>query len=69
MSLRTGFRGMRCQVPKASFAGFGGRNPVDRGRRGVKSIVIVDNKGAYIFIDLAAAHIHDSQLLSYLLSK
>jgi len=39
----------------------GGRNPVDRGRRGVKSIVIVDNKGIPIFIrDVVAAHIHDS---------
>jgi len=35
-------------------------NRVDRDKHGVKSIVMVDNKGAYIFIDVAASYIHDS---------
>jgi len=42
---------------------------VDRGIHRVKSIVIVDNKRAYMFIDVAASYIHDSQLLPYLLSR
>lgn len=54
---------------KASFSRFAGRNPTDRGRQGIKSIVIVDHKGAPLFVDIAAANIHDSQLLDPILSS
>lgn len=54
---------------KASFAKFGGRNPVDRGRRGIKSVVMVDYKGAPLFLDISAANIHDSRLFPHLLSR
>jgi len=54
---------------KDSFSQFGGRNPVDRGKRGVKSIVMADYKGVPIFIDVAAANIHDSQLLPHVVSR
>jgi len=69
MSSRTAFMACDARLRKASFSEFGGRNPVDRDKRGVKSIVIVDGKGAQIFIDVAASYIHDSRLLRYLLSR
>jgi len=52
---------------KAPFSQFGGRNPVDRGRRGIKSVVMVHHEGAPLFIDISAAHTHDSRLLPSLL--
>jgi len=42
---------------------------VDRGRCGIKSVVMVDNKRAPLFIDISAANTHDSRLLPPLLQS
>jgi len=47
---------------KAPFSQFGGRNPVDRGRCGIKSVVMVDHEKAPLFIDISAANTHDLRL-------
>jgi len=54
---------------KASFSRCAGRNPTDRGRQGIKSVVMVDHEGAPLFVDIAAANVHDSQLLKPILSS
>ena len=48
---------------KAPFAKFGGKNPTDRAKRGIKHLVIVDRKGAPLFVDVAPANRHDAKLL------
>lgn len=48
---------------KAPFAIFGGKNPTDRSKLGIKQIVIVDKKGAPLKVAVAPANIHDSKLL------
>ena len=52
---------------KAPFAKFGGRNPTDRGKRGVKHGILVDRKGAPLFGVVDAANRHDSKLFSPML--
>jgi transposase len=47
---------------KASFARFGGKNPTDRAKRGIKHAILVDRKGAPLFVGIAAANRHDSKL-------
>jgi len=47
---------------KAPFAYWGGRNPTDRGRIGVKKVIIVDINGAPLAIDVGPSNRHDSQL-------
>ena len=46
---------------KAPFATFGGKNPTDRGKRGIKQSILVDRKGAPLFASVAPANTHDSQ--------
>jgi len=48
---------------KAPFAKFGGKNPTDRSKRGVKQVIIVDRKGAPVHAQIAPANTHDSKLL------
>ena len=48
---------------KAPFAQFGGKNPTDRAKRGIKHAILVDRKGAPLFVSIAPANRHDSQLL------
>ena len=48
---------------KAPFAKFSGKNPTDRAKRGVKQTILVDKNGAPLFVDIASANVHDSQLL------
>lgn len=54
---------------KAPFAKFGGKNPTDRSKRGIKHVILVDRKGAPLQIDIAPANLHDSQLLSPIIRK
>jgi putative transposase len=49
---------------KSPFAEFSGKNPTDRAKRGVKYVMIVDRKGAPLYVDIAPANKHDSQLFS-----
>lgn len=54
---------------KAPFAQCGGKNPTDRSKRGIKHIVLVDRRGAPLFVDIAPANYHDSKLLNPILDK
>ena len=54
---------------KAPIALFGGKNPTDRGKIGIKYTLLVDRKGAPLFVNVAAANIHDSQLLDPVIEK
>ena len=47
---------------KAPFAKFGGKNPTDRAKLGVKIVIAVDRKGVPLFVDVAPANKHDSKL-------
>lgn len=47
---------------KAPFANFGGKNPTDRAKQGIKHAILVDRKGAPLFAYISAANVHDSQL-------
>lgn len=48
---------------KSSLAHFGGKNPTDRAKQGIKHVLLVDRKGAPLQVKIAAANIHDSKLL------
>ena len=50
-------------LKKAPFAKFGGKNPTDRSKIGVKHTLLVDRKGAPLFVGIAPANRHDSKLL------
>lgn len=52
-----------CISKKAPFASFGGKNPTDRAKRGIKNSIIVDRRGAPLFVNVASANRHDSKLL------
>ena len=54
---------------KAPFAKFAGKNPTDRAKQGVKQTVLVDKNGAPLFVNLASANTHDSQLLKSTIHK
>lgn len=47
---------------KAPLANFSGKSPTDRGKRGVKVAILVDRKGAPLFVDAAPANQHDSKI-------
>jgi len=47
---------------KAPFARFGGKNPTDRAKQGVKIVLAVDRKGVPLFVNVAPANKHDSKL-------
>jgi transposase len=48
---------------KSPFAKFGGKNPVDRARNGVKQGVLIDYNQIVFSTIIEAAHVHDSKLL------
>ena len=50
-------------LKKAPFAQFGGKNPTDRAKKGVKHAILVDRKGAPIFAAIFPANKHDSKTL------
>jgi hypothetical protein len=53
-----------CCITKAPCGGEkAGRNPVDRGKRGIKRSALVDAKGIPLGADMAPANRHDSPLL------
>jgi transposase len=54
---------------KAPFAKFSGKSPVDRAKRGIKHVVIVDRAGVPLAVDIAPAHVHDSKLLANVIAQ
>jgi len=50
-------------IKKAPFADFGGKNPTDRAKQGIKEAILVDRKGAPMAVFVTAANVHDSKLL------
>jgi len=54
---------------KAPFARFSGKNPTDRAKQGIKHTILVDRKGAPLFVGLAGANRHDSKLFEPIVSK
>jgi putative transposase len=48
---------------KAPFARFGGRNPTDRGKNGVKKAIVIDWNRIILSVLIDAANKHDSKLL------
>lgn len=54
---------------KAPFAEFGGKNPTDRARNGIKFAVMVDRNGAPMSIDIFPANVHDSKTLDSAIKK
>lgn len=54
---------------KAPFSMYGGKNPTDRAKRGIKHVLLVDRKGAPLIADIAPANKHDSQLFEPVLKK
>lgn len=54
---------------KAPFARWSGKSPVDRGKRAIKHAILVDRKGAPLFVDIAPRNKHDSKLLTPVLNQ
>jgi len=48
---------------KAPFAQFGGKNPTDRSRNGVKKAIVIDMNRIILSILIDSANTHDSKLL------
>ena len=53
---------------KAPFAKHGGKSPTDRGKRGIKHAILVDRKGAPLFVNIGPANAHDSKLFEPVIS-
>ena len=53
---------------KAPLAQFSGNNPTDGAKKGIKHSILVDRKGAPMYINIAPANTHDSHLLNPILS-
>lgn len=47
---------------KAPLTKFSGKSPVDRAKRGTKYALLVDRKGAPLFVGIASGNTHDSKL-------
>jgi transposase len=54
---------------KAPYASFSGKNPTDRAKRGIKQGILVDRKGAPLFVHVTAANTHDSKTLQPILDQ
>ena len=54
---------------KAPFAKFSGKNPTDRAKRGIKHSILVDRKGAPLFVHISPANTHDARLLEPTIEK
>jgi len=48
---------------KAPLANWSGKNPTDRGKKGVKKVLITDRHGAPLAVCAAPSNVHDSKLL------
>ena len=48
---------------KAPFANFGGKNPTDRAKRGIKHSILVDQNRVPLFVDIAPANRYSAKLL------
>jgi transposase len=53
---------------KGPYATFGGKNPTDRAKQGIKHVLLVDRKGAPMAANVASANTHDSQLFQPVLT-
>lgn len=54
---------------KAPFAKFAGPNPTDRAKQGTKQAILVDQRGAPLYVNVAAANVHDSKLLKPIINQ
>lgn len=54
---------------KAPFAKFAGKNPTDRGKNGIKEAILVDRRGAPLFMHITPANVHDSKLLDPIIQQ
>ena len=54
---------------KSPYANFGGKNPTDRAKRGIKEGILVDRKGAPLFVHVTVANTHDSKTLQPILDQ
>jgi putative transposase len=52
---------------KAPYALYGGKNPTDRGKRGVKKNLLIDSRGAPLVVSVGPANKHDSQTMMEIL--
>jgi transposase len=50
-----------CSSKKAPLANYSGKNPTDRGKRGIKHVLLVDRLGAPLAVDIIPANTHDSK--------
>lgn len=48
---------------KAPFANFGGKNPTDRAKQGIKKSLVIDYNRIILSVIVDAANVHDSKLL------
>jgi transposase len=53
---------------KAPYAKYSGKNPTDRGKRGIKKNLAIDSRGAPLAVGVGPANQHDSQTLLEILS-
>lgn len=53
----------------APFLKTSGKNPTDRKKRGVKYVIAADREGAPLYVDIAPANKHDSQLIHSILEQ
>lgn len=58
-----------CISKKAPLAKFSGKNPTDRGKRGIKHGIMINREGAPIFVHVASANTHDSQLFPFVVKN
>jgi putative transposase len=54
---------------KAPYANYGGKNPTDRGKQGIKKNLVVDSNGAPLAVGVGPANQHDSKTLLEILLK
>ena len=54
---------------KVPLAKFSGKSPVDRRKRGVKKTIIVDRRGAPLFVAVGPGNTHDSQFFTEVVSQ
>lgn len=53
---------------KAPYAKYGGKNPTDRGKKGIKKNLVIDSRGAPLAVGVGPANQHDSQTLLEILT-
>ena len=53
---------------KAPYAKYSGKNPTDRGKRGIKKNLAIDSRGAPLAVGIGPANQHDSQTLLEILA-